>query len=112
MIARVWKGQVRTVDAEAYAGYVERTGVAAHRRTPGNRGSMILRRAEGEETTFVVVSLWDSLDAIRGFAGEDPEVAVFYPEDEAYLLERDSTVTHFEVPVIALDLKGRGPGPP
>ena len=42
-------------------------------------------------------SLWDSIDAIKAFAGEDYETAVFYPEDDRYLVERDPTCTHWEV---------------
>ena len=42
-------------------------------------------------------TLWDSMDAVRGFAGEDPETAVFYPEDDRFLVERDLQSHHFEV---------------
>jgi heme-degrading monooxygenase HmoA len=51
----------------------------------------------GELTEFVMFTLWDSLDAVKAFAGEDYETAVFYPEDDRYLVERDETSTHFEV---------------
>jgi hypothetical protein len=45
----------------------------------------------------VFTSRWDSWDAIRAFAGPDPERAVYYPEDRAFLLELDPHVRHFEV---------------
>ena len=45
----------------------------------------------------MIVSLWDSMDAVRRFAGESPERAVFYPEDERFLVARDEQVTHYEV---------------
>ena len=48
-------------------------------------------------TEFVMFTLWDSLEAVRGFAGDDPETAVFYPEDERFLVERDLTTAHYEV---------------
>ena len=44
----------------------------------------------------MTVSLWDSLDAVRAFAGEDIEKAVFYPEDDRFLVEREWTAAHFE----------------
>jgi heme-degrading monooxygenase HmoA len=103
MIARIWHGVTRTADADRYARYIEETGLRAQAETPGNMGSFILRRpadgADGEsrDTEFVVLSLWESLDAIRRFAGETPETAVFYPEDDAYLVRRDLTVQHYEV---------------
>ena len=57
----------------------------------------MLRRIAGERAEFVMISLWSSEDAIRGFAGDDISVAVFYPEDERYLIERELTVAHYEV---------------
>ena len=97
MIARVWTGAVRAVDADAYAAYMQGTGVAGYARTPGNRGVWMLRRDRGELTEFVMFTLWDSLDAVRAFAGEDYETAVFYPEDDRFLVERALTATHYEV---------------
>ncbi len=97
MIARIWRGAVRSEDANAYAAYVRDTGIAQYRSTPGNLGAWILRRPAGELTEIVTFSLWDGMDAVRAFAGDDPERAVFYPEDDRYLVERDLTVEHYEV---------------
>ena len=97
MIARVWRGATRAEDADAYASYMGSTGVEGLRGTPGNEGVFMLRRIEGDRAEFVMISLWSSEDAIRGFAGGDISVAVFYPEDERYLIEREVTVTHYEV---------------
>jgi heme-degrading monooxygenase HmoA len=49
------------------------------------------------KSEFTLISLWDSWDAIKAFAGPDPEKAVFYPEDDKFLLERGPRVTHYEV---------------
>jgi heme-degrading monooxygenase HmoA len=102
MIARIWRGRTRAEDGDAYVEYVNETGVAQHRQTPGNRGSMILRREVGNEVEFLVFSLWESLDAVRAFAGERPEVAVYYPEDEKFLLALEPEVHHYEVAVADL----------
>ena len=56
-----------------------------------------LRRREGERARFRVLSLWASMDGIRRFAGDDPERARYYPEDERFLLSREPRVEHFEV---------------
>jgi heme-degrading monooxygenase HmoA len=56
-----------------------------------------LRAVRGDEAEWVLVTLWDSWEAIRAFAGTDVERAVFYPEDERYLIRRDLTVMHYEV---------------
>jgi heme-degrading monooxygenase HmoA len=97
MIARIWKGAVRLQDGDAYAEYMERTGVAGYEATPGNRGVWMLRRDVGDRTEFVMFTLWESLDAVKAFAGEDYETAVYYPEDERFLVERDLKCAHYEV---------------
>jgi heme-degrading monooxygenase HmoA len=97
MIARIWRGWTRREDAAAYAEYVRSTGLVGYRRTPGNRGAYILQRDDGDRTEIVTLSFWDSLEAIKGFAGDDVERAVFYPEDDRYLVARDLTVTHFTI---------------
>jgi heme-degrading monooxygenase HmoA len=97
MIARTWKGVVRAEDADAYVEYVDATGVKAFRETAGNRGALVLRRIDGDRCEFMVISLWESLDAVKAFAGDDIEVAVFYPEDDRYLIDRERTATHYEV---------------
>jgi heme-degrading monooxygenase HmoA len=97
MIARIWRGVVRSADADEYADYIAETGFAAYATTLGNRGSWMLRRDDGDRTEFITFSLWESVDAVKGFAGEDYEAAVYYPEDERFLIEREDTVKHYEV---------------
>jgi heme-degrading monooxygenase HmoA len=94
----MWRGWVRTEDRDAYAVYVEETGVAQYRETAGNRGAhILLRDLDDGRTEIVALSFWTSYDAIRGFAGEDVDTAVYYPEDDRYLVQREDTVTHYEV---------------
>ena len=88
---------VRREDGDAYADYIHETGLNEYAETPGNRGAWMLRRDQGDRTEFITFSLWDSGDAIRAFAGDDIETAVYYPEDERYLIERGPTVAHYEV---------------
>lgn len=97
MIARVWRGVVRRDDADEYAGYIRETGFSAYAETEGNRGAWMLRRDNGERTEFLTYSLWESYESIRAFAGEDIETAVYYPEDDRFLVERDEKVAHYEV---------------
>jgi heme-degrading monooxygenase HmoA len=97
VIARMWRGVVRREDADEYTTYIRDTGIAEYTQTPGNRGAWMLRRDEGDRAEFVTYSLWDSLDAIRAFAGEDIEAAVYYPEDERFLIEQESRVKHYEI---------------
>ena len=97
MIARTWTGVVRSADADAYADYIRETGFVEYGQTAGNRGAWLLRRDEGGRTEFLAFTLWDSVDAIKAFAGEDIEAAVYYPEDERYLIKGEDSVRHYEV---------------
>ena len=97
MIARTWTGAVRTADADEYAAYIRDTGFAEYGRTAGNRGAWLLRRDDDGTTEFIALSLWDSYEAIRAFAGEDIEAAVLYPEDQRFLIGGASCTAHYEV---------------
>jgi len=97
VIARIWRGAVRREDSDEYVEYLRATGLPEYRATSGNRGAWILRRDLGERTEFVTLSFWESLASVEGFAGPDPERAVFYPEDDRFLVERDLTVAHYEL---------------
>ena len=99
MIARIWRGRTRKEDADEYSDYINQTGVPGQRGVEGNLASMILRREKGDEAEFLVFSLWENWDAIRAFAGERPEVPIYYPEDQNYLLEFEAEVRHYEVDV-------------
>ena len=76
MIARIWRGVVQLDDADEYANYIRDTGFTEYAETSGNRGAWMLRRDQGDRTEFITLSLWDSADAIRAFAGDDIEAAV------------------------------------
>ena len=97
MVARTWRGWTRSEDADEYGAYIAETGLRAYRETPGNRGAWIMRRDEEGRTEFVTLSFWDSLEAIRAFAGDDLERAVYYPEDDRFLVEREDRVKHWEL---------------
>jgi heme-degrading monooxygenase HmoA len=99
LIARIWRGVTRAQHGDEYLDYLERTGLSEYRGTPGNLGVSVLRRVVGDRAEFVLISYWESMDAIKAFAGEDPERAVYYPEDDRYLLEKSPTVDHYQVPV-------------
>jgi heme-degrading monooxygenase HmoA len=96
MLARIWHGITLAEKADEYLDYLNRTGIPDYLATPGNCGAYVLRRIEGESAHFLTVSLWDSLESIKGFAGDDYERARYYPEDVDYLLEFEPTVQHYE----------------
>ncbi|TDL44323.1 hypothetical protein E2R54_12725 [Microbacterium oleivorans] len=88
---------VRAEDADLYIRYVERTGMDAYRATPGNLGAWLLTRDLGDgRTEITTLSRWENLAVIAAFAGDDIERAVFYPEDDEFLIERDERVRHYQ----------------
>jgi heme-degrading monooxygenase HmoA len=97
MIARIWHGVTPGSKAEQYLVYLNETGIPDYRATEGNQGVYVLRRIEESRAHFLLLTLWESLDAIKQFAGPDFEKARYYPEDDEYLLERELTVDHYEV---------------
>lgn len=97
MIARIWHGITPAAKADEYVEFLNRSGVRDYQATEGNLGVHILRRIEGEQAHFLTLTFWDSVEAIKRFAGEEYEKARYYPEDKDYLLEFEETVTHYEV---------------
>jgi len=96
-VARIWKGRTLTSKADEYQRYLDASGIAKIRSTPGNLGVSVLRRSEGDQTEFLVLSVWESVDAIKKFAGEDYRKAVILPRDREYLLEVEPNVLHYEI---------------
>lgn len=103
MIARIWRGRIKAEALEQYAAYVRRTGFDGLRANGNNRGAMVLAREVGDEAEFLVLSLWDSMQDIESFAGEDTERAVYYPEDDQFLLEMEPGVRHYRVTDLEVD---------
>ena len=97
LVARLWHGATPAAQGDAYTAYLQQTGVKDCHATPGNHGVQVLRRTVGDETHFLFISFWESLDAIRAFAGDDVDQARYYPEDRKYLLALEPTVSHYEV---------------
>ncbi len=98
MIARIWHGILKTKsEADEFADYVMQTGVKGVQATEGNRGVYVLKHVDEKRAEFLFISLWESFDAVRRFAGEDMEKAVYHPKDKEFLLELEPKVKHFEV---------------
>jgi heme-degrading monooxygenase HmoA len=103
MIARIWRGRTPAQKADAYLEFLERTGFSEYRATDGNRGVLALRRVQDDVAEYTLITLWDSMEAIRRFAGDDPEQAKYYPDDPGFLLEMPPRVEHYEVAWRELD---------
>jgi hypothetical protein len=95
-ILREWRAEIHRSTSDAYLDYVRATGIAEYRRTPGNLGAVVaVRDIDATRSEVVTLSWWTSLDAIRAFAGEPPDRARYFPEDDRYLLTRPDHVRHY-----------------
>ncbi len=97
MIVRMWHGRVPTSKASAYREFLNHRAIPDYRSVAGNISVHILERHEGDVTHFVTMTFWENMAVIRGFAGDNIEVAKYYPEDKDFLLEFEPTVVHYEV---------------
>src|SRR5437016_7793766 len=97
MIARHWRGWTKAQDADTYENLLKSKVLPELRKIPGYRGGYILRSNGAEESEFVVVNLFDSMEAVREFAGPDFSVPVFEPEAKALLSRVEPVANHYEV---------------
>ncbi len=99
MIARHWRGWTKAHNADAYETLLKDKVLPGLKDIAGYRGGYVLRSDGPEEAEFVVVNLFDSLDAVRSFAGPDYTVAVFEPEARQLLSRVEPIAMHYEVRV-------------
>ena len=97
MIARLWHGWARPENADGYEDLLRSEVLPGINRIGGHRGAYLLRRERDGRVEFVTITLFDDLDAVRAFAGDDYEAAVVPPAARALLDEFDERSEHFEV---------------
>jgi heme-degrading monooxygenase HmoA len=103
MIVRTWHGCVPLQHRQGFAEHLNVTGVQHARRIAGNCGAFVRQEVQGDYAHFFLATYWESLEAIKHFAGEVYQVAVTYPDDEAFALISDPYVFHHQVDeIIAL----------
>jgi antibiotic biosynthesis monooxygenase (ABM) superfamily enzyme len=96
MITRLWRGWTASEKADAYEHFLLSELFPSMREIPGFRGAEVLRRPDGGEVAFVTLTRFDSLDAIRAFAGDNYEMAVIEPPALALLSHYDERALHFD----------------
>ena len=97
MILRTWHGRTRLEDADAYEVFMRETAAPDYGSVPGLRRAVFTRRDEADAAHFLLVTLWEDIDAVKAFAGDDPAKAKYYPEDDRYLLEKEDSSLNHEV---------------
>jgi hypothetical protein len=97
MITRIWHGATPAAKSDEYLHLMRTIAIPDYSSTPGNQGAYALRRIEGDTAHFLMVTFWESEEAIRGFAGDDISVAKYYDFDKDFLLELEPCSTHYEM---------------
>ena len=97
MIARIWQGWTSRENADAYERFLHEQMFPSMHRVTGFRDVDLLRRDDGDEVAFITVSRFESLDAVRAFAGDDYERAVIEPQAQALLSRHDDRSQHYDV---------------
>ena len=97
MIARIWHGATTPEHADAYESMLKPELLPGLSQVPGFRGSYLLRRPNGAEVEFITMILWESLDALKAYAGPDYELSIVPEERKQYLSRHDDRAAHYEV---------------
>jgi hypothetical protein len=97
MIARHWRGWTRSDVADAYEQFLKQKVMPGLKAIRGHKGGYILRKDGPRESEFVVINLFDTLDAVRRFAGENYTVPVFEPEAKQFLSRIENVANHYDV---------------
>jgi heme-degrading monooxygenase HmoA len=96
MITRIWHGRTTAAKSDDDLNLMRTVAIPDYRSTPGNKGAYALRRVEGDTAHFLMITFWESEDAVRAFAGDEVNVAKYYDFDKDFLLEMEPTSTHYE----------------
>jgi len=98
MILREWRGVTPTAKRDEYLAYMEKTGIKAHTGLEGNHGVMVMTRdLPNNRSEIVILTLWDSREAIEAFTGGRADRARYHSKEQDYLVEMPTDVTHYDV---------------
>jgi heme-degrading monooxygenase HmoA len=97
MLTRIWHGATPTAKSDEYLNLMRTVAIPDYRSTPGNKGAYALRRIEGDTAHFLMITFWESEDAIRSFAGDDISKAKSYDFDKDFLIELEPCSAHYEM---------------
>jgi len=99
MVARIWHGRTPADKTDEYRQYLFDVGVKKIASLPGNRGVQMMVSKSADQGEFMIVSYWDSIEAIKGYAGEDYTRVHDLPRDKEFLIDQEKLVRHFSLDV-------------
>ena len=96
-IMRLWHGEVAIEKADEYEKFMIERAAPDYGSVEGLMKLYFQRKNEENKAHFLLVTLWDSIESVKKFAGDNPEIAKYYPEDDDFLLEKEEYVSMYEV---------------
>ena len=96
-IMRLWHGKVAIEKADEYEKFMIDRAAPDYGSVEGLIKLYFQRKNEEKKAHFLLITLWDSIDSVKKFAGDNPEIAKYYPEDDYFLLEKEKHVSMYEV---------------
>ena len=97
IVSRRWQGRIRPEMQDAFISHLSTTSLPDFAVTPGNLGYLVEHRQENDYFLVVVTSFWESLDAIRAFAGDEYENAKVYSGDDRFICDKEMSIGHYVV---------------
>ncbi len=97
MIVRMWHGRVDSSKSDEYAEFMKQRAAPDYASVDGLQKLLFLRKNEKDVAHFLLVTYWNSMESVKKFAGEQPERAKYYPEDDQFLLEKEESSALYEV---------------
>ena len=96
-IMRLWHGEVAIEKADEYEKFMIKKAAPDYSSVDGLLNLSFQRKNEKTKAHFLLVTIWDSLESIKDFAGAEPELAKYYPEDDHFLLEKEKYTSLYDV---------------
>ncbi len=96
-IMRLWHGEVAIEKADEYEKFMIERAAPDYGSVEGLVKLYFQRKNEEKKAHFLLVTLWESIESVKKFAGDNPEIAKYYPEDDDFLLEKEEHVSMYEV---------------
>ena len=105
MISQIWHGWTKPEHADEYENMLRADVLPGIHRIAGYQGAYLLRRRDGDEVEFVTITVFDDMDAVRRFAGDDYTRAVIHPAARRILTRFDERSAHYETVLTAADVR-------
>jgi len=97
LIARLWHGRTNAGKADEYSKFMIDRAAPDYGSVKGLKKCYFFRRMEGDIAHFLLLTLWDSMESVNKFAGDVPEKAKYYPEDDSFLLDKEPTSALYDL---------------